>query len=124
MIVTIDETGQDRHLRSVERLRPLADERLGFGCTPDVDEPSTFDGKRLSFRRPGIDSVDLGMEDHQIGVARISVCALRFGKYSCAWKTTACESGYSHSGHAQEFSTTVTMFVHRSPPAVISRTAR
>src|SRR4029077_19688025 len=125
VIVTIDETGHDRHLLCVECLRSLADERLGFSCVPDVDEPSTFDGKRLSIRHPGIDGVDLGIEYHQISVARIGVCARRFGKYGCTWKTTARKSRYSHSGQAQEFPTTVAMSVHRSfPPAVISRTAR
>ncbi len=78
VIVAIDESGHDRHLLGVEGLRPLADERLGFCCAPNVDEPSTLNGKSLRLRHAGIDGVDLGVEYHQIGVAWIGVGALRF----------------------------------------------
>ncbi len=72
MIVTIDETGHDCHLLGVEGLRPFADERLHVFGAPDRGEPAGFDRERLCLGRAGIDRVNLGVEDDQIGARRLS----------------------------------------------------
>ena len=93
VIVAIDESGHDGHLLCVEGLRPFADERLGFCCAPYVDEPSALDRESLRLRHAGIDGVDLGVENHQIGMARIGISALAFLRMrlcseGCRWPAT------------------------------------
>ena len=96
----------------------LADERLRFCCAPYVDEPSTLDRKGLGLRHAGIDGVDLGIENDEIGVTRIGVRALCFSECVPAEKA-AC----GQAGQTQEFPTTVTVFAHRfsSPSAMLRR---
>ena len=79
VIVAVDEPGHDRHLLGVERLGPLADERLDVCVAPHRDEPAGLDRERLRLRRAGIDRVDLGVEDDEIGVLRFEIGALRLG---------------------------------------------
>ena len=76
MIVTIDEPGHDGHLLGVERLGPLADERLNVLIAPYGDEPANLDRECLRLRRAGIDRVDLGVEDDEIGVLRLGIGGL------------------------------------------------
>ena len=73
VIVAVDEPGHDGHLLRIERLGSLAGERLDLGAAAHGGEPSALDRERLRLRRARIHRVDLGVEDHQIGV-------LRFGR--------------------------------------------
>ena len=49
-------------------------------CASHGDEPSALYGKRLRLGHAGIDGVNLGVENHQIGVARIVVGTLSFAE--------------------------------------------
>jgi hypothetical protein len=93
VIVAIDESGHDRHLLGVEGPCPLADERLGFCCASNKDEPFALNGKSPRLRHAGIHGIDLGVEYHQIGVAGIVFGALRFAERRGTQKTAACKAG-------------------------------
>src|SRR5712691_5915049 len=107
MIVAIDEPGHDGHLFGVERLRPLADERLHLWGAPHGGEPGGLDRERLHLRRAGIDRIHLGIEHNQIGV-------LPFASHCGVWPCPANKRGDAGSGQVQEFSAAVSVIHPRS----------
>ena len=72
MIVAVDEPGHDGHLFGVEGLGPLADQGLDVRGATHGGEPAGLDCERLRLRRAGIDRVDLGVEDDEIGILPFS----------------------------------------------------
>ncbi len=68
--MAVDETRHDRHLPGVVRLRPFGDQRADVRVASHGEEPAALDRERLRFGRAGIDRVDFGVEDDEIGVLR------------------------------------------------------
>jgi hypothetical protein len=68
MIVAVDEPGHNGHLFGIESNGPLADARLDFCAAPHGKETVGLYGERLRLRNAGIDSVDFGVKDDEIGV--------------------------------------------------------
>ena len=105
VIVAVDEAGHDGHLPGVERLGRFADERFDVGVGSDGGEPAGFDRERLRLRCAGIDRVDFGVEDDEIGVLRFGGCR-RLPEPWCAE-----DAGDAGSGQAHEFSTAVVVIL-------------
>src|SRR5215831_1713751 len=80
VVMAINETGHDRHLLCIETLRAFADETFGLVSAPHEEESSAPDRKSFSIRHAGIDGVDLGVEYHQVSVARVEICPFPFSK--------------------------------------------
>ena len=70
-----------------------------------------------AFGARGIDRVDLGVEDNQIGV-------LPFGSRCGAWPCPADKSGDAGSGQVHEFSTAASVIHHRSSSPIFTPSQR
>ncbi len=105
VIMAVDESGHDGHLPGVERLGALGDEPLDIGVAADGGESAGLDCECLRFRRAGIDRVDFGVEDHEIGAGA-------FGSRGGAEPGPAEKTSGGRSGDAHEFSTAVGVACH------------
>jgi hypothetical protein len=88
VIVRVDEARHDRHLMGIECLRARTNQRLDIVGTPNGDEPSCFNRKRLRPRRERIDRVDLGVEHDEIGnLSRVNLRSSRARGPGCTDQT-------------------------------------
>jgi hypothetical protein len=71
VIMAVDEAGHDRHLLRIEGLGALPDEPFDVGGAPYSYEPAGVDRKRLRSRDGGIDGVDPGVKDDEVGVGTL-----------------------------------------------------
>lgn len=67
MVVAIDETGNDRHLPGIKRLRALSREPSDFTTGPERREAPVLDRECFRPGKPGLDRMHLRVEYDQIG---------------------------------------------------------
>ena len=115
MVVTVDEARHDRHLLGVVGLGPLADQALDIAVTAYREKASALDGEGFGPGHAGVDGVDLGVEDDEIGVLRFEVRVLRQRREPGA----AGHAGDPEAHEAQEVSTVVAMVGHPQKSPIV-----
>src|SRR5262249_9209004 len=106
VIVGVDEAGHDGHLLSVDDLRSLAGERPQLLAAADRDEAAALDREGLRPRHQRVDGVDLGVDDHEIGVL------IDRGVRPADWPLRADEPGQAGARQAHELPAAAAMSPH------------
>ena len=117
VVVGVDEAGDNGHLPGIVGLGLLADQALDIAVTAHREKASALDGEGFGPGHVGVDGVDLGVEDDEIGVLGFEVRVLRQRREPGA----AGHAGDPEAHEVQEVSTVVAMVGHpQKSPIVIS----
>src|SRR5579859_3287062 len=112
MVVTVNESGNHRHLLRIKSVSSFSDKCPGFVRAAHKNESTVLHSKGLRLWHACIHGVDIGIEHHQVRMARIGISTFLCGNGACSKDIEACQACDTSSGKAQKFSTILAVPVH------------